>query len=195
MNKKLLVVGIVILLVAAVYLIDRGTRGAARPAAGSPASASAKPVENTPAPDVTMKDLSGKDVSLSDFRGKVVLVNFWATWCGPCRFEIPSLIEFQQKYADRGFVVLGVAMDVGSAAPVARFLSEYRITYPVAMAEPSIVRNFGGAQFLPNSFLIDRQGRIRNEVRGYYDAGLLDRQIQELLGEPLMTSSADIGPE
>src|SRR3970282_1206051 len=126
MNKKLLVVGIVILLVAAVYLIARGTRGAARPAVGSPASASAKPVENTPAPDVTMKDLSGKDVSLSDFRGKVVLVNFWATWCGPCRFEIPSLIEFQQKYGDRGFVVLGMAMDDEGKSVVEPYITKER---------------------------------------------------------------------
>ena len=190
MNKKLLVVGIVILLVAAVYLIDRGTRGAARPAVGSPASASAKPVENTPAPDVTMKDLSGKNVSLLDFRGKVVLVNFWATWCGPCRFEIPSLIEFQQKYADRGFVVLGVAMDDEGKSVVEPYITKERfdvagqqaaINYPILLGNDAIAEKFGGIIGIPTSFLISRDGKVVKQIIGQVDHDNLAAEIESLL--------------
>jgi thiol-disulfide isomerase/thioredoxin len=190
MNKKLLVVGIVILLVAAVYLIDRGTRGAARPAAGSPASTSAKPVENTSAPDVTFKDLNGKEVSLSEFRGQIVLVNFWATWCGPCRFEIPSLIEFQQKYGDRGFVVLGVAMDDEGKSVVEPYITKERfdvagkqeaINYPILLGNDAVAEKFGGIIGIPTSYLISRDGKIIKQIIGLVDHDKLAAEIGSLL--------------
>ena len=190
MNKKLLVVGIVVLLVAAVYLIDRGTRGSARLVMNSAAPAATSPSENTVAPDVSMKDLSGKDVSLLDFRGKVVLVNFWATWCGPCRFEIPSLIEFQQKYADRGFVVLGVAMDDEGKSVVEPYITKERfdvagqqaaINYTILLGNDAVAEKFGGIIGIPTSYLISRDGKIVKQIIGLVDHNKLAAAIESLL--------------
>ena len=104
MKKTLLVVAVVAALIGATYFLDRATRkGSAREVKAASAA--------TATPVMSLKDLHGNDVSLADYRGKVVLVNFWATWCEPCRIEIPWLIEFQKKYGPRGFTVLGVAMD------------------------------------------------------------------------------------
>ena len=190
MNKKLLVIGIVVLLIAAVYLIDRKTRGVSKPAAASPVSASANSAESSAAPEVTFKDLHGKDVSLSAFRGKVVLVNFWATWCGPCRFEIPSLIEFQQKYGDRGFVVLGVAMDDEGKSVVEPYIAKelfdvagqkVPINYTVLLGNDAVAEKFGGIIGIPTSYLISRDGKIVKQIIGLVDHDKLAALIESSL--------------
>jgi len=190
MNKKLLVVGIVLLLLLAVYLVDRGTRGAAQPAARPTVPASGNPAENSLAPDVAFKDLNGRSVPLSDFRGKVVLVNFWATWCGPCRFEIPSLIEFQQTYGDRGFVVLGVATDDEGKSVVEPYVRDEQfevagqkvsINYPILLGNDAIADQFGGIIGIPTTFLISREGKIVKQVIGLVDHDKLEADIKSLL--------------
>jgi cytochrome c biogenesis protein CcmG/thiol:disulfide interchange protein DsbE len=112
------------------------------------------------APDFTLNDASGRPVNLSDFRGKVVLLNFWATWCPPCKDEIPWFIEFQQKYADQGFAVLGVSLDEEGWKAVQPFMQEVKVNYPMMIGNGEVAGLFGGIQSLPTTLLIDRAGRI-----------------------------------
>lgn len=135
------------------------------------------------APEFQVTTLDGRTLSSRDLRGKVVLVNFWATWCPPCRFEMPGFQSVYDRRKDEGFIVLGISTDAGGRAPVQRFLEERRITYPVAMATGGVVQRFGGANVLPTSFLIDREGRIRHEVRGVFASVALDQAVGRLLAE------------
>jgi len=143
-----------------------------------------------PAPDVTFKQLDGSQVPLASFRGKVVLVNFWATWCEPCRLETPWMIEFQKKYADKGFTVLGVAMDDEGASVVNPFVAEEKfdvdgqslaINYPIALGNDDLGAKFGGVLGLPTSYLITRDGKIATRIVGIVSEGHLDKAIQSAL--------------
>jgi peroxiredoxin len=148
---------------------------------------------NSEVPPFDLTTLDGAPISDRQLRGKVVLLNFWATWCPPCRVEMPGFQSTYDRLRDRGFVVLGVSMDAGGSAAVARFLSDRDITYPVAMASPGMVASFGGVNFLPTSFLIDREGRIRHEVNGIFASVTLDQAARRLLDEPAGTASAPTG--
>jgi peroxiredoxin len=138
----------------------------------------------TRAPAVHLTTLAGEPITLEELQGRVVLLNFWATWCPPCRYEMPGFQAVYDAKRERGFVVLGVALDAAGRAGVASFLHEHGITYPVAMATGQIVNDFGGVNLLPTSFLIDRQGRIRNEVRGVFTQVALGQAVERLLAEP-----------
>lgn len=138
---------------------------------------------NAAAPDFQLTTLDGAIVSSESLRGQVVLVNFWATWCPPCRVEMPGFQRvFTEKHA-RGFTILGIATDAAGSGAVRDFLRERGITYPVAMATGGVVRDFGGANLLPTSYLIDRQGHIRNEVRGIFAPVALEHAVDRLLAE------------
>lgn len=144
------------------------------------------------APDYQFTTLSGDTASLAGLRGKVVLVNFWATWCPPCRVEMPGFQRVYEDRKDEGFVVLGLSTDMRGEDQVREFLAERGITYPNAMARGSIGRDFGGSNMLPTSYLIDRQGRIRNEVRGIFTSVALDQAVSRLLDEPVPTIEAPL---
>ena len=148
--------------------------------------------ENKPmaSPEFTLKDLEDHDVSLSQFRGNVVLVNFWATWCGPCRIEIPWLIELQSKYAEQGFSVLGVAMDEEGKSAVAPFVQKERfkvggtprsMNYPIALGNDATADNFGGLLGFPTSVLISKDGRVVKRVDGLVSYDEIDKAIQSQL--------------
>ena len=137
----------------------------------------------TSAPAVTVPMLDGRALSLENLRGQVVLVNFWATWCPPCRAEMPG---FQKVYAAKhaaGFTVVGISMDDLSPRDIAGFLRDHAITYPVAMATRQAVAAFGGVNSFPTSFLIDRQGRLRYTVRGIFAEPTLRVAVDRLLAE------------
>jgi peroxiredoxin len=124
-------------------------------------AASVKPgSERHEAPDFTLKDAEGKTVHLSDYKGKVVLLDFWATWCGPCRIEIPWFMEMQRKNRDKGFEVLGVSMDDEGWDVVRPFLKELSINYRVMIGNDATASEYGGVDSLPTTFLIDREGKI-----------------------------------
>ena len=126
--------------------------------------------ERKAAPQFALKDGTGKTISLTDYRGKVVLLDFWATWCTGCRMEIPWFSGFQKAYAAQGFVVIGVAMDEGGWSVVTPFLAETHIPYPILLGDDPTAQGFE-IQSLPDTFLIDRRGR----VAAAYKAGLVDK--------------------
>lgn len=124
--------------------------------------------EPKPVPEFTVTDLDGRRISSSDLRGKVVIVNFWATWCPPCRAEIPDLNELQDKYRDQ-LVVLGISEDEAPVEVVKRFMADYRINYTVAMTSPELRKVFRGVVALPTTFVIDRDGRLVQRHTGLLD--------------------------
>lgn len=139
--------------------------------------------QGEPAPTFSVKTLAGERVALGKLKGNVVLVNFWATWCPPCRLEMPGFESVYESYKDRGFTVVGLATDVGGLEKVRAFVRENRITYPVAMASEDIRMMYGGVDGLPQSFLLDKQGRVRRVVSGVFSEGTLRNAIDELLAE------------
>ncbi len=134
------------------------------------------------APDFALKDADGRTVRLSDYKGKVVLLNFWATWCGPCKIEIPWFMELEKENKDRGFAVLGVAMDEDGWDAVKPFLAELRVNYRTLLGNDLVAQQFGGVDALPTSFVIDREGRIAATHVGLVDKSDYENDIQALLG-------------
>ena len=116
--------------------------------------------ERKAAPDFALKDIDGKTVHLSDYKGKVVLLDFWATWCAPCKIEIPWFMSFEQQYKDKGFAVLGVSMDDEGWTVVKPYLQQMKINSRVVLGNDKVGDQYGGVDSLPTTLLIDRQGRI-----------------------------------
>jgi len=154
------------------------------------------------APDVTFKDLDGKEVSLASLKGKVVVVNFWATWCDPCREEIPWLIEYQQKYADKGFTILGVAMDEEGKPTVQPFVETTpfnvnghptTMNYPIVLGNDELADKFGGLLGMPTSFVISRDGKIAKKYIGLVNREALAKDIEGLLGTGTAQGAAGNG--
>jgi len=112
------------------------------------------------APEFALKDSNGQTVHLADYKGKVVLLDFWATWCGPCKIEIPWFIEFEQQFKDRGFAVLGVSMDEDGWEAVKPYMEDLRINYRILLGNEQVSDIYGGVESLPTTLLIDRQGKI-----------------------------------
>jgi cytochrome c biogenesis protein CcmG/thiol:disulfide interchange protein DsbE len=182
MKKPLALLAAVILVVAAAVMLERTwLRGTG---SGTPSL--------SPAPDVVMKDLDGKDVTLQQLKGKVVLVNFWATWCGPCRIDIPWFIEFQDKYADKGFTVLGVAMDVEGKEEVEPWIRRERfdvegqqrgVNYPILIGNDAVGQRFG-VFGLPTSLVISRDGHIAKRFDGLVKHELIRKELETQLAQP-----------
>jgi peroxiredoxin len=145
------------------------------------------------APDFTLKDATGVNVKLSDLKGKVVLLNFWATWCGPCKVEIPWFIEFQQTYKDRNFTVLGVSMDDDGWASVKQYVTEKKINYRVVIGDDNLAKIYGGVESLPTTFVIDRAGRIASSHVGLVAKKQYEDEIQRLLEAPADDSTHSVG--
>jgi peroxiredoxin len=128
-------------------------------------------VHNMPAPDFELPTLDGRRVKLSDFRGQAVLLNFWATWCPPCKIEMPWFVDIQKEYGKDGLVVLGVAMDDTESAKIAAFASEMGVNYQVLLGTDQVSDDYGDVRSLPTTFYIDRNGNIVSKA-----VGLLGRQ-------------------
>ena len=125
----------------------------------------------SPAPDFTLESLDGKSVRLSDLRGKAVLLNFWATWCGPCKIETPWLVELQNQYGSQGLQVIGVAMDDSGKEDIAKFARDLGVNYPVLLGKEAVGDAYGGVPALPESFFIGRDGKIVDKIIGLKGKG------------------------
>jgi cytochrome c biogenesis protein CcmG/thiol:disulfide interchange protein DsbE len=191
----LLVLAAVLALVAALsaYVVAYG-KNAAQVSARSAAPAQqgksrsrvrqVAPAVAEPAPDFALKDIAGNEVKLSDFKGKVVVINFWATWCGPCRFETPWLVELREQYKKQGFEIIGVSvdsLDEYDPAEVSAFIKEHEVKYPIVMATKEMVNAFGPVTGLPTTIVIDRQGKIRHRHRGLISFDDIKGKVVNLL--------------
>ena len=134
------------------------------------------------AANFSLADSTGVQVALADYKGKVVLLNFWATWCGPCKIEIPWFIEFNKTYKDRGFAVLGVSLDDDGWKSVRPYLAEKKIDYTVVLGNDQVSKSYGDVDSLPTTFIIDRDGRIAFVHMGLVGKDTYEKEIRRLLG-------------
>lgn len=166
--RKIAVIGVVVLLVLGWLVL--------RPPSSRPKSAASL----RPAPDFSLTDLSGRPLRLSDYRGKVVILDFWATWCEPCKAEIPHFIDLENKYSSRGLQVLGISMD-DSEPPVREFQQKFKMNYPVAVGTAKLADQYGGILGLPITFVIDPGGRIVARHIGATDVSVIEAEAKKLL--------------
>lgn len=125
--------------------------------------------------------VDGKTVSSEEFKGKALLITFFATWCPPCRQEIPTLKKLQDEYAEQGFSVIGLSVDQGGPKVVAKLIDQEKIQYPVLMADRSVEKGFGGIAGIPTSFLVNKQGNVVRRYPGYVPHALLERDIKRVM--------------
>jgi thiol-disulfide isomerase/thioredoxin len=136
------------------------------------------------APPFLLRDISGRIVSTADWKGKVVILNFWATWCPPCREEIPELVQLQAKYKDK-LLIVGASEDEDGPQRVQQFAQRYGMNYPIVMATRELIDNYGGVPALPTSFIIDPLGRVMMKHTGLYEYEVYEREIRALSGLPV----------
>ncbi|TFB09921.1 TlpA family protein disulfide reductase [Candidatus Marinimicrobia bacterium MT.SAG.2] len=137
------------------------------------------------APDFTLTSINGEEITLSDYRGKVVVINFWATWCGPCRYEIPMLIEFQEQYGTDKLIVLGVAINSGSKEEVQKFAAEFNINYPILHGSDEdlgkLVYLYGNFASIPSTFIVNGKGEVTNFIKGAQSRNVFQTNIEQQL--------------
>lgn len=133
------------------------------------------------APDFALQDLNGNIVKLSDYKGKVVIIDFWATWCGPCRRGIPEFVALQAEYGEDKLAILGVSVDQGDLSVVPKFAKNYEINYPVLYANEDIQRKYGPIRSIPTAFIVDRSGKVRDLAIGLRPKSYFKNQIDSLL--------------
>jgi cytochrome c biogenesis protein CcmG/thiol:disulfide interchange protein DsbE len=164
-------------------LLGRFSSHPAPASSGLASSIFTSPGGRRSAPDFTLSDESGKAVRLSDFRGRAVLLNFWATWCAPCKLEVPWFIEFQKNYRDRGLAVVGVAMDEEGWKAVTPYVEAAKVNYTVVIGNDAVSQAFGGIESLPATILIDKAGRIASVHVGLCAKGDYEAEIKALVEE------------
>ncbi len=133
------------------------------------------------APDFVLSDLAGKPVQLTEFKGKMVILNFWATWCGPCREEIPDFVDLYKKHKDRGLIIIGISLDQAGGDMVKSFVSRYKMNYPVLLTDNQIENSYGGVYSIPTTFIISRNGRVVNRFIGNPGIEAFKREINKWL--------------
>jgi thiol-disulfide isomerase/thioredoxin len=183
---------LVVVAVAVAGMLYFGFHAARRSGTGrSPAVA-----KSTLAPDFTLDSLEGKSMRLSDLRGKAVLLNFWATWCGPCKIEMPWFVELQNQYGAEGLQIVGVAMDDASKEDIAKFAKDMGVNYPVLIGKEAVGDQYGGVPALPESFFIGRDGKIVDKIIGLKGKAEIEDSIKKALNTQPATAqaSADTGP-
>ena len=146
------------------------------------AATESHPTSGALASEWKLQDADGKTVSSADFKGKVVVLDFWATWCAPCRAEIPGFVEMQKEYGKDGLAIVGASVDgADQIAAVKKFTQKFGINYPVVLADQETVRAFGGVDAIPTTFVIDREGKIVSRHIGFTETTELEKEIKALL--------------
>ena len=140
-------------------------------------------LKGKPAPEFALESLDGATVHLSDFRGKAVLLNFWATWCQPCKIEMPWFEDLQEQYGSQGFQVVGIAVDDASKEDIAKFAKEIGVNYPILLGKEAVGTAYGGVPFLPSSFFIDRDGKIVTRVSGLKSRSEIEDDVKAALSQ------------
>jgi peroxiredoxin len=151
-------------------------------ASGGLTTAQDEPLKGKPAPAFTLVNLDGKKVSLSDYKGRPVIVNFWATWCAPCKLEMPWFEEFRQKYHGQGFEILGIAEDDAPKDEIEKTAKKINVSYPILLTDGKVAPAYGGVDSLPTSFYIDRKGVVQVETIGLASKDEVEAHIKELIG-------------
>lgn len=169
----------VILLVVAIVISLMLVFGIQKTRHGSPQGAGS--LQGRPAPDFSLASLDGNTLKLSDFHGKAVLLNFWATWCEPCKIEMPWFVELQKKYGPQGLQILGVAMDDASPKEIADFAKKMGVNYPIMIGKEAVGDQYGGLPYLPSTFYIDRDGKVVDRVYGLVSRSEIEADIQKAL--------------
>lgn len=182
---------LVVVAVVAAAMLYFGFHMARRSDAAAPVILS----KSTPAPDFTLEKLDGGNLKLSDLRGKAVLLNFWATWCGPCKIETPWLVEMQREYGSQGLQVIGVAMDDSGKDEIAKFAKDMGVNYPVLLGKEAVGDEYGGVPALPESFFIGRDGKIVDRIIGLKGKADIDDAIQKALKTEPASTSASAQPQ
>jgi len=177
-----LVVAAALALGSSIYLVRRARSVAEANAQNAKVIRFAKDPET--APPFLLRDLNGKIVSIADGKGKVVILNFWATWCPPCREEIPEFVKLQQAYKDK-LLIIGASEDDDGPQKVQQFAERFAMNYPIVMATKELIDNYGGVPALPTSFLIDPQGRVVQKHTGLYEYEVYEREVRALAGLPV----------
>ena len=135
------------------------------------------------APDFDLPSLDGKNLKLSDLRGKAVLLNFWATYCGPCKIEMPWFVELQKQYGPQGFQIVGVTMDDASTAEIAKFVKERGVNYPILLGKESVGESYGGVGVLPTTFFLDRDGKVMAREFGLQSRSVFVDHIKKAMSQ------------
>ena len=187
MRRKPVVTFVVAMVVMVMVLFGIGRAGRSAGHLGAPRA----DVEDKVAPDFALQSINGKTVRLSDFRGKAVLLNFWATYCAPCRIEMPWFVELQDRYAAEGLQVVGVAMDDASPDDIEKFASELGVNYPILVGEEAVGNAYGGVQFLPSTFYIGRDGKVVGKVFGLKTKNEIEENIKKTLAHPVTSSEVN----
>ncbi len=133
------------------------------------------------APNFNLKMSDGKTIELKKLQGRVVVVNFWATWCGPCKAEIPGFLEVYQQYKSKGLEIVGISLDQEGWKPVKPFIDRYKITYPVVVGDAKLAEAYGGIDAIPTTFIVDKKGNIAKRHIGYMDKKTFEDLIKDLL--------------
>jgi peroxiredoxin len=174
------VIWIVIVVVVAIMLFSAPYLS--RRAAVARGNAHAGQAKGQPAADFNLQSLEGKQVRLADFRGKAVLLNFWATWCQPCKIEMPWFEELQKQYGPQGLQVVGIAMDDAGKEEIAKFARDMGVNYPILLGTESVGDAYGGVQFLPSTFFIDRDGKVVDHIFGLKSRSEIEDDVKLSLG-------------
>jgi peroxiredoxin len=190
---------LVVVAVVAAAMLYFGMHMAHRSGSGSPSTLLTK---SSDAPDFTLEQLDGKSMRLSDLRGKAVLLNFWATWCGPCKIETPWLVELQNQYGHDGLQVVGVEMGDDGKDEITKFMKDMGMNYPVLIGKEAVGEAYGGVPALPETFFIGRDGKIVDKIIGLKGKGEIEDSIKKALDTPAgnapataATASAADGPK
>jgi peroxiredoxin len=149
------------------------------------------PASGPPAPDFTLERMNGESFQLSEHRGEVVVLNVWATWCPPCRVEIPGFVDLYQRFKDQGVVFVGLSVDDSGLRAVRQYAQDHTLAYPQVASRAVAYRKYGQSTTVPRTYVIDKQGRIRYQHTGLLLKGSLEPVLKELIAEPGPSAAAD----